>query len=678
MATLNTLRTKFGILLSAVIAFALLAFILSLKTDMGFSGNNPKVGEIAGDKITYMEYYDEYELTKMQNGGNDVYDEAAEERMAAAAWQSLIAKHAIVPGFEKMGLQVTDAERMAMLSGEHLSGVFYSAFADPSTGEYNAAGLADFLAQAQGNPQLQQTWNYINSQAVLEREIAKYMGLVRGGTYVNSLEVASGVEHANHTFTGKVASKSYASLPDSLFTVSQNDIKNYYNEHKSQFKQQPSRSISYVVFEVDPTQEDMAALEKEVRGVADEFAAADDVRAFARQNRRGTIEPNYVGRAQLKSEEADALLAGGMYGPVLENDIWKMARVVESKNVPDSIGLRHVVLSYNEEILADSLMTVLNHGGDIAQMAADYSIAQTAANGGDLGVMPFAALPKEFADALATATKGDKVKVVSGNVIHLLDVYRADKPTTHVNIARIEYPVEASSATKRAVHNAASSFTVNAKGSVENFQTAASGAAVTPRVATIYSSERTVRGLDKSHEIVRWAYGAKKGDVSEIFNIGKDYVVAVLSGIDNEEYRPINAVQSQIQAAVLRDKKFEKIVADAKGSTVEAVAEGFGTEVAEFNDLGYASYYIAGVGFEPRLVGAIAATEQTGTLSAPVKGASGVYFFTVDTIAARDAEQTAEAEKVRLQSTAENMAQQASLYAVQELANVKDQRSRYF
>ena len=678
MATLNTLRTKFGIVLSAVIAFALLAFILSLKTEMGFSGNNPKVGEIAGDKITYTEYYDEYELTKMQNGGNDVYDEATEERIAAAAWQSLIAKHAIVPGFGKLGLQVTDAERMSMLSGEHLSSVFYSAFGDPATGEYDVAALADFLAQAQSNPQIQQTWDYINSQAVLEREFAKYMGLVKGGAYVNSLEVEGGVNHANHTFSGKVATKTYASLPDSLFKVSANEIKAYYNEHKNQFKQQPSRSITYVVFDVDPTQEDMAAIENEVHGVADEFAAAEDVKLFARQNRRGTVETNFVGRAQLKSEEAEALMADKLYGPVLENDVWKMARVAESLNAPDSLGLRHIVLGYNEDKLADSLLTVLKHGGDIAQLAAEHSIAQTAANGGELGVMPFSALPKEFAEALATASKGDKVKVVSGNVIQLLDVYRADKPSKHINIARIEYPVEASAATKRAVHNSASTFTVNAKGSADNFRAAADNAAVTTRVATVYGGDRAVRGLDKSHEIVRWAYGAKKGDVSEIFNIGKDYVVATLTEIDDNEYRPLKSVQSQIHNAVLRDKKYAKLASEAAGSTVEAVAEGYGTEVAEFNDLGYASYYIPNVGFEPRLVGAIAATEQTGTLSAPVKGSTGIYFFTVDTIAVRDSEQTAEAEKVRLQSVAESTAQQASLYAVQELANVKDQRSRYF
>lgn len=36
MASLNTLRTRFGVVLSVVIGLALLAFVLSLKTEMGF------------------------------------------------------------------------------------------------------------------------------------------------------------------------------------------------------------------------------------------------------------------------------------------------------------------------------------------------------------------------------------------------------------------------------------------------------------------------------------------------------------------------------------------------------------------------------------------------------------------------------------------------------------------
>ena len=68
MASLNTLRTKFGILLSIIIALALLAFILSLKTEMGFTGNDPRVGVIDGEKINYSEYYEQYEQVNSQRG----------------------------------------------------------------------------------------------------------------------------------------------------------------------------------------------------------------------------------------------------------------------------------------------------------------------------------------------------------------------------------------------------------------------------------------------------------------------------------------------------------------------------------------------------------------------------------------------------------------------------------
>ena len=132
MASLNTLRTKFGIVLSIVIAGALLAFILSLKTEMGFSGNDPRVGVIDGEKINYSEYYNQYEQVKAQSGAQES-NEQQSAMLANAAWQALIGKYVLTPGFDKMGLRVTEPERMSMVSGQHPSQAFYNAFADPRT-----------------------------------------------------------------------------------------------------------------------------------------------------------------------------------------------------------------------------------------------------------------------------------------------------------------------------------------------------------------------------------------------------------------------------------------------------------------------------------------------------------------------------------------------------------------
>ena len=677
MASLNTLRTKFGIVLSIVIAGALLAFILSLKTEMGFSGNDPRVGVIDGEKINYSEYYNQYEQVKAQSGAQES-NEQQSAMLANAAWQALIGKYVLTPGFDKMGLRVTEPERMSMVSGQHPSQAFYNAFADPRTGEYNVAAVHQFLSEAEANAQAQQAWAQLNEQARMEREVAKFLGLIKGGVYVNSLEVANGVNSANNTYAGKWAGKKYSAVPDSLIQLKSSDIKAYYNSHKNMFKQTPSRALSYVVFEVSPTDDDMLALEKSVAEVGAQFAATEELKSFVRANRNGKIADNYVSAKQLSEEEAKALLDGATYGPVLKNNEWTMARALDTKIVPDSMGIRHIVLPYTQEALADSLLTVLKGGADFAQVAAQYSVYDaTAANGGEVGVMPFSAFSGEFAAALANAKTGDIVKIASGDAIQLMQVYRADKPSKHVQVASITYPVEASAATRRDIHNQAGTFSVNAKGSVEAFNDAASAAAVTPRIASLAQGERTIRGLEDSRDVARWAYGAEVGDVSEIFPVGKDYVIAMLTEIDDNEFAPLEKVSAQIRAQVLRDKKYDYIVKELSGSTLDEQAKSLGTEVADFDNVTFGAFYVNGSGFEPRLIGAISSTTEKGVLSAPVKGLSGVYVFEVDDIQTSD-KQTAEGEKVRAQAMAESMAQQFSVQAIQQMAKIQDLRGKYF
>ena len=672
MASLNTLRTKFGIVLSIVIAGALLAFILSLKTEMGFSGNDPRVGVIDGEKINYSEYYNQYEQVKAQSGAQES-NEQQSAMLANAAWQALIGKYVLTPGFDKMGLRVTEPERMSMVSGQHPSQAFYNAFADPRTGEYNVAAVHQFLSEAEANAQAQQAWAQLNEQARMEREVAKFLGLIKGGVYVNSLEVANGVNSANNTYAGKWAGKKYSAVPDSLIQLKSSDIKAYYNSHKNMFKQTPSRALSYVVFEVSPTDDDMLALEKSVAEVGAQFAATEELKSFVRANRNGKIADNYVSAKQLSEEEAKALLDGATYGPVLKNNEWTMARALDTKIVPDSMGIRHIVLPYTQEALADSLLTVLKGGADFAQVAAQYSVYDAT----EVGVMPFSAFSGEFAAALANAKTGDIVKIASGDAIQLMQVYRADKPSKHVQVASITYPVEASAATRRDIHNQAGTFSVNAKGSVEAFNDAASAAAVTPRIASLAQGERTIRGLEDSRDVARWAYGAEVGDVSEIFPVGKDYVIAMLTEIDDNEFAPLEKVSAQIRAQVLRDKKYDYIVKELSGSTLDEQAKSLGTEVADFDNVTFGAFYVNGPGFEPRLIGAISSTTEKGVLSAPVKGLSGVYVFEVDDIQTSD-KQTAEGEKVRAQAMAESMAQQFSVQAIQQMAKIQDLRGKYF
>lgn len=677
MASLNTLRTKFGILLSVIIALALLAFILSLKTEMGFSGNDPRVGVIDGEKINYSEYYNQYEQVKNQSGIQDS-DEEQSAVLANATWQALITKYVLEPGFEQVGLRLTEPERMSILSGQTYSQALSSAFADPRTGLLNVEAISQFLTQAETNPEAAAAWTQLNEQIRLEQLFQKYAGLVRGGAYVNALEVECGVAAANNTYAGKWVGKRYASVPDSLIEVTNGDLRAYYDSHKNMFRQTPSRTISYVVFAVDPTEGDLRELENTAMKVGDEFAAADEVRSFVRANRNGRVAENFVSGAQLTDDEAAALMAGKMYGPVLKNNEWTMSRVAATKMAPDTLGVRHIVLPYTEEALADSLLTTLRNGADFAQTALRYSVYEaTAANGGEVGVLPFSAFTGEFAEALATAKRGDVLKIASGDAIQLVQVYRADRPSKHLQVATITYPVIASDATRRTVHSQAGTFSVNAKGSSEAFADAASEAAVTPRVAQIMQGDRTVRGLEDSRELVRWASGAEPGDLSEIFSVGNDYVIAMLTDVDNDEYASLEKVAAQVRAQVLRDKKYDYILGELSGTTLDEQAASLGSEVGDFSDVTYETFFINGINaLEPRLVGAITASEK-GVVSAPVKGLSGLYVFEVSDIAT-DEKQTTEGERVRAQATAESAVQQFVIPAIQQMAKIQDLRGKYF
>ncbi len=675
MASLNTLRTKYGIIVSVVIILALLAFIISLGPEMGFGNNDPKVGVIDGNKVSYTEYLNEYETVKNFTGAAES-TEAEADALATAVWRSLITKHLFTPNLLEVGLDVTDKERMSMISGEHLSQAFYNSFADPATGAYDVESVTAFLSQVSAMPEYQNMWAFMNEQATAERLMSKFMGLVKAGTYANKLEVAQGVTAANESRNGRMVVLPYSGVENSTIEISDAEIESYYNAHKHLYTKTPYRAVSYVVFDVEPTSDDMLAIENKAKTMGEEFAAAEDIRAFVRKN-MGQVATAYA-TADLLSEEEQVLLDGKQYGPVLKGNEWVMSRAIDIKMAPDSLGLSHIVLTADQTTLIDSLYTALKGGADFAEAARTHSTYPSSAQvGGEIGVMPFAALTPELAEPLADAKKGDIVKVTVSGVTQIIKVNRVDAKKKHVLVGSIAVPVEASSATRRDVHNVASIFSVDGKGSLDKFNAAATAAAVTPRVARVAQGERSIVGLENSHEVVRWAYGADVEQISEIFTLGNSYVVAMLTGIDNTEYMPVAEVSAMIRETLMREKKFEVLKAKLAGSNIDEVAKAAGVEVVPFSNVKMNDYGVGSLPLEPHVAGTIATTTTTGQLSAPVKGYSNAVVFVVDAINKGEA-QTAEAEKVRQQATLENNAYQLSSMAFQTMGEIEDLRGQYF
>ena len=688
MAGLNTLRTKGGLFLTIFIGLALLLFIVSLAFENGGMGQqDPKVAEINGEKITYTHYQDTFDA--VQNNlsamsGQDYSSSEAQDAVHNMTWQQLLNQYAIEPGFEKLGINVTDAERIELISGQYVSPIIVSAFTNPQTGMFSPEEVVNFLnaaaADQQYGPLMMQRYEMLVRDAQTQRAMEKYVGLVSKGVFVNDLEVAAGVSAANKAFSGRWVGQGYAQVADSLVKVEKADIEKFYNEHKNMFKQMPSRSVSYVVFEVEPTENDRLAAANEVEKLAAEFAATDEPMIYAKSKSRQAIDEEYYSREALSAEMA-AIAFGKdrsqILGPVLKNDVYHISRVTDVRSMPDSVGVSYIVLAQNAA-KADSLMTAAKGGANFAAMAMEFSEDRaTAELGGELGVLPYSAYPEEFRAEIDKASKGSFFKVDMGQVVYVVRVDRKDAPVVKAQVATITYPVMASPATEKEIHSVASQFSVAAQGSVEKFNAAASEFAMVPRVARVTNNDRQIAGMgDDSRSIVRWAFDAKVGQVSEIYTVDRNYVVAIVTEQRNEQFATMQQVYNEIYPMVLNEKKFDYLKSQLAGKSIEEAAAALGVEVGSFENVTANGFYIDGIGIAPRTIGAIAKVAE-GEVSKPINDINGAYIIVVDqTVEAEN--QTADKERVRQQAMVEAQAAQRMNQALYEGSKIEDLRVKFF
>lgn len=688
MAGLNTLRTKGGLFLTIFIGGALLMFIISLAFENGgMGGQDPTVAEINGEKITYTHYQDTFDA--VQNNlstmsGQDYSSSEAQDAVHNVTWQQLLNQYAIEPGFAKMGIDVSDEERIELISGQYVSPIIVSAFTNPQTGMFSPEEVVNYLnaaaADQQYGPLMMQRYEMLVHDAQVQRAMEKFVGLVSKGVFVNDLEVAAGVTAANKAFTGRWVGQNYMQVADSLVKVEKADVEKYYNENKKSYKQMPSRSISYVVFEVEPTENDRLAAANEVEKIAAEFAATDEPLIYAKSKSRETVDEAYYSKEALSAEMA-AIAFGKdrnqVYGPVLENDVYHISRVTDVRSMPDSVGVSYIVLAQNAA-KADSLMAAAKGGADFAAMAMEFSEDRaTAELGGELGTLPYSAYPEEFRAEIDNASKGSIFKVDMGQVVYVVRLDRKDAPVMKAQVATISYPIMASPSTEKDIHSIANQFSVAAQGSVEKFNAAAAENAVVPRVARIMNSDRQIAGMsDDSRSIVRWAFDAEVGEVSEIYTVDRDYVVAIVTEKRDEKYATLQQVYNEVYPMVVNQKKFELLKSKLAGKSLEEAAAELGVEVGTFENVTANGFYIDGIGVAPRTIGAISQAAE-GQLSQPINDITGAYIFVVDQVVEAE-NQTAEKEQVRQQAMAEAQAAQRMNQALYEGSEIEDLRVKFF
>ncbi len=686
MASLNTLRTKGGVIVSIVIGVSLIAFLLGDLTSPQkgiFGGKKMQVGEIAGDKIDYYDYAQESDymtrITQLMSGNESLSNEQADQ-VREMAWEAMILKHSFLPGFEAMGIAAGDAEQIDMTSGVYLSPVIQGTFVNRSTGMYDPEMLRQFIANRDNDPSGNSSmlWDYLKEQMVNQRLMSKYISLVTNSFTVNQVEIEQGVKDANSLTSGRYISLPYNTIADSLVKVTDSQVKKYYNEHKQAFKQGESRTVRYVVFDMLPSDEDYAAAEARVAELATEFAAADEPMQYAQANSQQNPDTRFVRVENLETGIA-ALVSGAakFYGPTLRGDVYTMARLAATKMAPDTIGAKHILLQPTDTALADSLLSVIRKGGDFASLAGEFSLDKNAA-GGDLGRFAPEQMIAEFSDACLKAAKGDIFTVNTQFGLHVVQLTYKSAPVLKAQIATVIHTVEPSQKTEQEIYGQASNFAVAAAGSAEKFDAAVSAEGLSARTARIRNTERNVQGLDNSRELVHWAYTAKKGAVSTIMEVGGGYVIASLAEVRHQGIASVQEVSSDIRQILIREEK-GKMLAEklsAAGSSLDQAAQTLALEPQTVTDLQTGAFFIDGAGVEQKLIGAFCAT-PAGQTGKPVQGMSGVFLFEVTNVATAD-NATPESEKVRLEAAAQAYIAERVAQALGEESKITDTRVKFF
>ncbi len=648
MAVLEKIRVKMGVFITVLIAIALLSFVIdptTLQSAMSMFSSKYDVGQIDGEGITYQEYQQKVDyFTKIYqiSSGTTSSDEQTQDAINNTAWQNEITNRVLVPAIESAGVTMGEEELYDLTQGTNISPVLMSeaAFVGED-GQFDRQRVFDFV-QAIGQDasgQLGMYWNFLVDNIKKDQLFTKYISLLEHSMYMSPVELNRAIANNNTTYDVDFVVKPMGFSIDSTISVTKQEVSEYYEKHKDNFKQPESRDMEYVVFEVVPSESDIEVAREDFNKVYGEFVSAENVKNFLARNSDAPYNPYFYKEGDLKTIAAELedfaakAKVGETMEPIQQENTFIAAKLMDIQQLPDSVFVKHILLQGADEAKADSLMEVAKKG-NFAELAAAYSADRNpnVAEAGDLGWMTQQYMIPGMESVLA-AKKGDLMKLNTQYGTHIVKVTDATKPMKKMQVAILVKEAVASKVTYSDFYAKANDIATKAEGNLEKFRNAANeaGVPVYPAIRVLPGA-RTLANYQHTREISRWANESKVGDVSPIITVDNKYFfVVALTGIHEEGYASLNEVYSDLESVIVLEKKGAKLAEEAKAavagaSTIEEVAEKLNTTVS--NQSGVAFSSLVSQQLDPKFIGAIAGSPEN-TLVGPVVGEIGVYYFII-------------------------------------------------
>ena len=668
MAALGTIRKR-GVILVCIISFGLFAFIAEeafRSCDSAKNNERQQIGEVFGEKISVQEFQklvDEYtEVIKMQQGQDNLPEEQMNQ-VKDMVWNSYIQNKIVAHEAEKLGLTVTDAELQDILKTGTNPMLAQTPFVNQQTGRFDVSALQKFLADyktQKANPsanaqmmdqytKIYNYWSFIEKTLRQQTLAQKYQSLLAHCFLSNPVEAKMAFKEENEESKIQLAAFPYSDIQDDKVKVVESDLKAKYDEMKARFKQPvESRDIKFVDIQVEASQADRAALNKEFAGYHTQLAAAADPTEVVRKSASIVAYLGIpVGKDAFPSDIAATLdsMAVGATTAVKANkadNTLNIVKLVNKQQLPDSIQYRVIQVAAasvaEAKTKVDSIQGAISGGADFEAIAKKYG--QT----GEKAWMTtrqyeFAQSMdkdnKAFINALNTQAVNATSQLQLGQGYVILQVCDRKAMIEKYTAAVIKKNVDFSQDTYRTAYNKFSSFVSANQTADEIVKNAAKSGYKVQDLKDITTATHYVANIHSTREALKWIFEAKEGSVSPMYECGNNdhLLVVVLDKINRIGFRGLDdpQVKEMVKAEVIKDKKAEMIEAKLNGVKNIAAAKSKGAKVSEVNQITFAApVFVASAGAsEPALSGAVSATKKGAFSAHPVKGNAGVYLFLV-------------------------------------------------
>ncbi|NQU54459.1 MAG: SurA N-terminal domain-containing protein [Bacteroidetes bacterium] len=707
MATLEKIRTRAGLLVAIVIGISLAAFILGDMLKSGssmFKRNQMEIGEIDGESVQYPDFQKQLEeLGEIykQNTQETQLDENNWVQVREQTWQNFVRKIVMGDVYEELGIEISSDELFDMIQGANLHPIIQQLFRNQETGQVDRSAVVRFLKNLENGvaPENRDYWLYLENQIVEDRVQSKYSNMVGKGLYVTGDEAHKSVVAKSKKVNFDYVSLSHSSIADSQVVVTEKDLKAYFDAHQDNYKQEKLRQIQYISYTVTPSAADFTEGENWINDIKADFGEATDNIQFINSNSDESFVGVWSKKADLPENIGNWVFdenaeVNAVFEPYFENETYTLAKLNAIEMMPDSVEARHILLAVTtqqevvfKQALADSLKTMIENGSDFAALAMQYSTDQgSAIAGGDLGWFKRGQMVKPFEDAAFSNAKNEVTVVASQFGIHIIQTTKRGVETKQVQIANLVRKVEPSTQTYQDIYALASKF-AGENSTRENFEAAVAEQKLSKRVASVRENDREIIGLENSRELIRAAYSAEEGDIiissqeSPIFELGDNFVVAVLTEVTEEGVATLADVKARVELSVIKEKKAELLIEKANaalaGKTdLTAIATELGSTVKNAAGIDFNAFSIPGLGLEPAVVGTVTNLD-VDKISEAVAGNNGVYIVKVTSIDEGTQEDVAN-EQVRLAQSLSFRANSQAFEAHRSSVEIVDKRAKFY